>query len=67
MQVGPGLRYDIRRGPAGWSWKALRDDGVVAAHGRADSRALAAACVVYAIADTVSPPAPPAGARKKAA
>ena len=48
------LRYDIKRAPDGWTWRALGENGVTAARGRADTRALAAACVVHAIASTVA-------------
>lgn len=51
----PALRYEIARATDGWSWRALHDSGIVAARGRADTRALAAACVVHAIASSVAP------------
>ena len=49
------LRYDIKRSTDGWTWRALGDNGITAARGRADTRALAAACVVHAIASNVAP------------
>jgi hypothetical protein len=58
MPTASALRYDIRRGPEGWTWRALNDNGVTAARGRANTRALAAACIVHAIASTVAPPRP---------
>jgi hypothetical protein len=54
MPTASALRYDIRRAPDGWTWRALDDNGVTAARGRASTRALAAACVVHAIASTVA-------------
>ena len=49
------IRYEIRPAPGGWTWRALHANGVTAAHGRAETRALAAACVIHAIASQVAP------------
>jgi hypothetical protein len=52
----PGVRFSIRPHESRWIWRAMLDD-VTLAEGEADTRALAAACVIRTICRVYGPEA----------
>lgn len=51
----PGLRYAIAPASKGWRWTVYDGEGVAHARGEADSRAVAAACVIRCISRAAQP------------
>ena len=61
------FNYRIQPTPQGWAWSTLDLKGRTVEHGLAPSKAVAAACVVRAIARVIAPSAAMATADRKAA
>jgi hypothetical protein len=55
MRDHASFGYRIRETAEGWTWSTLDQSGRVQARGRAPSKAVAAACVIRALARSALP------------